>query len=212
MDELRFDRVVRLWARPGSRRAALRALGGAALGTVLGEFGARRVVACGGNGDDCALACPAGLVSTGSDFAPDSLSVGPSTCCPPERVFRVPGFEQDQFCCPAEQVCVDPADPSGWQARCCYTDEVCLAGACCPSDRVCGSACCFDRVCVAGTCVCPSGVICGGLCCPGIGEGDPFCGTDERGIPGACCYGESLPGEIANCIAAGGGRFGRIRP
>lgn len=106
------------------------------------------------------------------------------------------------YCCPREKTCCFydplPGQPGKARTQCCERGERCLAGVCCPTDRVCRTRCCKpNEDCVGGECTCPKKRRCDGGCCPpGLHcEKDECVCPDRRtACAGACC------GKDRTCI------------
>jgi hypothetical protein len=148
MDRDRFDALARALAAPSSRRAAIRALGGAAVGGVLAPAGVGRVAAhhrpehcCGCTPLTCKTAN--GRCGTIPDGCGGKIVCG----CPEERVCGSDGWCTDPACCspgvicgrhttvgshccvaPQEaECCMDVAEPpSAGFARCCTPGVDCV--------------------------------------------------------------------------------------
>ncbi|MGH2615267.1 MAG: hypothetical protein ACRDJC_08515 [Thermomicrobiales bacterium] len=208
MEGQRFDELTRLVGEPGSRRAAMRALGGSVLGVVLGLGGLagleakkkkrkkkgkkkkQRPEPCG------AVICPVGQFccdpTDGTCCAKGDSCCNPEpgsgTCCPsPSRCGRPWGNDSAPFeCCPPDRQFLTSVDlvrccPAGTRA---IQDFPVEDGPCCPEERICGATCCPEGQSCAneatGEC-CSEAATCGDTCCS---EQTPVCVDPATG---RCC-------------------------
>jgi hypothetical protein len=168
VDADRFDRLTKTLAGQGSRREALRRLGGVGLGALLGAGApARDAAACAPdetacrvkrNGKKRTVCVPAGQCCPGLKLCSDRCEV----CCDNERACA--GKKGRVTCVPGDQCCPDD--------RQCFGGGCARPGECCPDERRCvvrGKPDCFpsvdccpdERRCPDGQCVKP------GVCCSG---------------------------------------------
>lgn len=185
MDANRFDDLARAASTRGSRRAAVRALAGVALGALgLGgggeEAAARRrrcTHRCGGR---CVSRCP------------DVMTRNRTTCeceCP-DQMIRCGKICVDQGnCCPGEKKCGGGCIAE--DACCPYTHRECADGSCLPKD---GGACC------PGTDTCPAAP--DGCCRPGEACADDGCCSvvaGESDVCGGKCVDLDTNGNCGAC-------------
>jgi hypothetical protein len=181
--ESRFDAAAKAFAGGGSRREALRRLGGAAAGAALAALGlgcATEPSAPEPGGERPLLdadgkckkiekrcACPEGTFACGAE-----------TCCDESALCNFQGTcvcgDPAHFLCGGTACCL-AATHTCCGSVCCNTfvfgTERCVDGVCVPrctgGQIECGTACCRpDQVCNNGVCGCPGGAPeCNGICC-----------------------------------------------
>lgn len=207
-DGRRFDELTRIWARPISRRRALRLTAGVAVGAVASTVFAGRAgaVSCTTNGDcTSGQACISG---TCQDCTVDP-QCGPGNVCvplatPPVCVCPATRTNCNTVCCGSfggPGGCCPNTTDTCCGASCCPTSSTCLGGTtCCPSAQACGSTCCpRSTVCAdasTGRCGCPAGApTCGNFCCT---KGE----TCSDPAAGCCCPKGSTPCG-RSCCASG---------
>lgn len=197
-DGRRFDELTRIWAKPMSRRRALRLSAGVVFGAVAADVLSSAPVAadaCGGTCSGGSICCP-----NGTCIDPTiSICCGSGSCTPVNSI-----------CCGGG--CLDPgisrccggtgclASDSCCGSACCSSGQTCLGGTiCCDSGQVCGSTCCpTSTVCLnasTGACGCPSGgQTCGNFCCK---KGETC--ADPTG--GCCCPKGATPCGTTCCAS-----------
>ena|SRR5829696_2128851 len=178
-----FDELARGLASGVPRRTALRLLGGALVGALLGSGPGRAWAA---TASPCArrrhlgTACPGGICLPPGG----TLAGGPAVCCPRDSACQERGAER---CCPEGETCTDMG--------CCTPERVCVGGSTGPS----GTCCPPEAECVNGECVCPRGTTPAGYipaeqqCCP-----------KEKECLGDCCAPDEFCSQIdGSCTRSG---------
>ena len=195
MDSKRFDRLVRGFGQARSRRQALGALAGVALGARLGlgagEGAGATHAGCRHDGKDCARAgqCCSGRCAANGTCQP---CTGAAQCPEPPA-----GEPCQRRVCTAAGRCVIRDKAAG--ASCpddgnpCTKDVCDASGACTHPNTTDGTAC-TTSTCQASTCACQ-----GGTCTPR----GPSC--DAQSCPSGCCDGTTCKAGNADGACGGGG-------
>src|SRR4051812_4830207 len=192
-----FDELTRIWAKPMSRRRALRLSAGVVFGavgaTVAGPLRASAVPVgtctttanCPNAGECCDN--PSGQTNSGScvTLQPGEVccaiaGTGGSVHCPSDRCCTGTCLSSGSTCCGGVTRCEVGIGESCCGTRCCAGLTTCCGNTCCSFSKVCVNA-------STSTCGCASGAAkCGDFCCR---SGDTC--SDPAG--GCCCPKGSTP-------------------
>jgi hypothetical protein len=222
MDPNRFDGFTRAFGSGRSRRAVLKSLAGAAVGSALAAAGLGNAAAatrkrsignsCNVNSDCVTNLCVQEArtrkichCASAAD-CPAATDVCHSAACLPSGYcgfsVNVSASCDDGLNCTTGDVCQADGSCAGAPVVCQPLDECHVAGTCDPSTGACSnpaapdSTACSGGVCCGGTCV-------PGNCCPICSSPTPVCNVDtcvQCSIP-SDCPAPSDPCTVATCTA-----------
>jgi hypothetical protein len=206
MDADRFDALIRSFHLPGSRRAALSALGAGLVtsftiaGTEAKHHGKKK--------------CPPGQQRCGKKCR---QCCNDADCAPNERCLRgtcQSCLDQGADCTDDDQCCTGICDT--YSNRCQQVRVSCAAGESCPNGHCChafGSQCLYETA-TQGACepnVSCGFVLCGNKCSDLDDGKSEFCGDEGSAAcrNGHCCCPKGIPLEDCPNIQAGAGTLPR---
>lgn len=192
MSEL-FDDISRIVGSPIPRRRAIKAIGGALIGALLGAS-VFKSVSSARQGSSCCQG-PGGYC----------FFEGQEVFCDPRQPWTqekcvAAGFEWrvDHSCCSDGHIC--PSNGVCCGVTCCDANSVCLGDECCPANRACGNFCCpSGSVCVNGAC-CPTQRV-----CTDPATNQTICCASGRCCGGTkCCSSGTCTSDGMNCGSSSG--------